>query len=119
MADEANDIGRWQGNRQPGLNLFARRIGQVCQVASGESRWRLICNHGGAAAPPYLDLGRADLPVRRNFAADKRSDVGGIGCNHHDQTFSVSRNSATAFSTHPLSGKAYGRNVSAVPACAL
>ena len=26
--------------------------------------------------------GRADLPVRRNFAADKRSDVGGLGAPH-------------------------------------
>ncbi len=88
-------------------------------MAPRESRWRSIGFHGGAAAPPYLDLGRADLLVRRNFAADERSEVGGIDCNQRDQTFTVSRNTALVFSTHPLSGSAYGRNVSAVPACAL
>jgi len=77
--------------------------------------------HSGAAAPPYplSIVPQSGMPVRRNFPAGDRSEVGGIDCHRDGQTFAVSRNSTTAFPTHALSGSAYGRNVSAVPACAL
>jgi hypothetical protein len=56
---------------------FAGTTSESGFIAAGTSLaldWKFR-RRGNAALP---SIGRADLPVRRNFAADQRSDVGGL-----------------------------------------